>query len=1070
MPRLDAERTRLFEDLRGLVSGEVRCDPLFCGLYASDAGIIRVAPLAVVRPATVRDVIACVEYATARKLPLIPRGAGTATSGGAVGRGIILDLSRFFRYVKLTDRGTCRTGAGATTERVNHHLQTVGRYLPWGNAHEAVETIGGIVSTGGPPRFPLLFEDISQFLVSAQIVLADGSVLELKSRVAPLEESFPSSRVQREQWIRLAGFLRENWQIIAEEQGPGCRRRPGYRLWAVFCRKAQEIALFTLNSGGKQEPRPAGLGEKLQDTDLHDNRPVRRTSSLEVPQVPRPVAWPNEAEAPSTQEGLETPFFLNPLSLFLAAEGTLGIITEVELLPPEPLPAHGVLIFYFESLQETLRAVRTVLGIGAAACRLVDGRHLSLNRESDPQLEPLIPRDAQFACVVEVLARDTRLLKQTMHWLRTGVRSVARPISSELSGSEPWDRELLLALSRPVPSALYRVGAEARPVPFMDDLAVPFESLQEFLPALLELFRRHNLTAPIYCSLGDDRVVVRPIVNLRNREDRHALLNFANDLCELILRVGGSIVGGGGWGLIRSPFLAPQYPRLAPVMEKVKEILDPRGIFNPGKLVRSWEPEDLRQFLESNFAEERDKAVSSSDIPGRDVGKPEHRGHRVFRSLQIQERRKELHDLVGRASSCFLCGGCRHQLKEGRMCPVFRSQPTEEASPRAKANLVRNLAIEGFHPSEIASSTLLEIAQLCVHCHMCTLECPARVDIPGIMMSLKGEHTDSAGLLFSDWAMARLDRLASWGMICPGLTNWCLRRPLFRWVLEKLFGIAQGRHLPPLGARTFLEMAKRSRLLRISRQAGPKVAYFVDLYVNWFAPELGQWFVEILQHNGINVHVPEKQLQAGVPAITAGALHLARKFAARNIRTLANVVRQGFKILGTEPAAVLAIRKEYPQLLPSPDTALVANHTFEACSFLWQLHLEGRLQLDFRPVPLTVGYHQPCRMKALEVGRPGENLLRLIPGLQVVPLPDACSGMAGTYGLKASHYRASLRAGFPLILALRNSTLQIGVTECSTCKIQLEQGAGKPVLHPLELLACAYGFVELEKLLRWPRS
>jgi FAD binding domain. len=74
MPRLDAERTRLFEDLRGLVSGEVRCDPLFCGLYASDAGIIRVAPLAVVRPATVRDVIACVEYATAESYRLSPVG------------------------------------------------------------------------------------------------------------------------------------------------------------------------------------------------------------------------------------------------------------------------------------------------------------------------------------------------------------------------------------------------------------------------------------------------------------------------------------------------------------------------------------------------------------------------------------------------------------------------------------------------------------------------------------------------------------------------------------------------------------------------------------------------------------------------------------------------------------------------------------------------------------------------------------------------------------------------------------------------------------------------------------
>jgi FAD/FMN-containing dehydrogenase/Fe-S oxidoreductase len=1071
MPRQDAERTRIFEDLRGLISGEVRCDPLFCGLYASDAGIVRSAPLAVVRPATVRDVIACVQYAADRRLPLTPRGAGTGTAGGAVGNGIILDMSRFFRSVRLTEHGTCRVGAGAAIERINHHLQPTGRYFPWGSVDKLVETIGGIVSTGQPPRFPLLFEDVAQFLVSAQIVLADGCVVELKNRVAPLEESFSGSRAQLHRWLQLGVLLRDNLQAIMEEQHHPYRRRPGYRLWAVLGDGYLTDLLDSANCRGKQGVRTPDLGVASQEQIDREKLGFSSLSFANAAELAAAGSWPNGREASfSREQGGEKAFPLNPTGLFVGSEGTLGIITEVEILLPEPLPAHGVMIFYFESLQEALRAVQTVLGIGAAACRLVDGRHLSLDREGDPQLEPLIPREAQFACVVEVLAPDTRLLKQKMHWLRTGVRSVARPVAPELSGSERWDRELLLNLSRPVPPALYRLGGEARPVPFMDDVAVPPESLEEFLPALLELLRRHNLTAPIYCSLGDGRVVVRPIVNLRNREDQKALLNFVEDLCELVLEAGGSVTCGGGWGLIHSPFLVRQCPRLVPVMEKVKESFDPRGILNPGKVIGSWSLDDLDQYLRSNITAEASEGASAAGVLLGNVRQREERGRRDSPSSKTRERKLGFPELVAKASICFSCGGCRHQLSEGRMCPVFRSQPTEEASPRAKANLLRYLAEEGFRPTEIASGSLREIADLCVHCHMCTLECPARVDIPGIITSLKGEHVDAAGLWFSDWVMARLDRLASWGMRCPRLTNRLLRMPWFRWILEKVFGIAQGRFLPPVADKTFLELAKRSRLTRISRQAGVKVAYFVDVYVNWFAPRLGQWFLEVLQHNGISVHVPEKQLQAGVPAITVGALHLARRFAVRNIRTLANLVRQGFKVLGTEPAAVLALRKEYPQLLPTPDATLVASQTFEACTFLWQLHLEGKLQLDFRPVPLTVGYHQPCRMKALGVGRPGEHLLQLIPGLQVLPLPDACSGMAGTFGLKASHYRASLRAGFPLIVALRNPAFQIGVTECSACRIQLEQGAGKPVLHPLELLACAYGFVELESLLRWPRS
>jgi Fe-S oxidoreductase len=121
------------------------------------------------------------------------------------------------------------------------------------------------------------------------------------------------------------------------------------------------------------------------------------------------------------------------------------------------------------------------------------------------------------------------------------------------------------------------------------------------------------------------------------------------------------------------------------------------------------------------------------------------------------------------------------------------------------------------------------------------------------------------------------------------------------------------------------------------------------------------------------------------------------------------------------------------------------------------MHQHGQLELDLKPVNATVGYHEPCHMRALDVGRPGENLLRLIPGLTVRSIDGACSGMAGTFGLKEQNYRSSLRAGWSMIAGLRDPKLQAGTTECSACKIQLEQGAAKPTIHPLKLLALSYG-------------
>jgi Fe-S oxidoreductase len=191
--------------------------------------------------------------------------------------------------------------------------------------------------------------------------------------------------------------------------------------------------------------------------------------------------------------------------------------------------------------------------------------------------------------------------------------------------------------------------------------------------------------------------------------------------------------------------------------------------------------------------------------------------------------------------------------------------------------------------------------------------------------------------------------------------------------------------------------------------------------------------------------------------ISLGAVERARQIARQNVSVLADAVRQGYQIVATEPAAALALTREYPHLLDDEDVLLVAQNTSEACSYLWKLHQLGQLELDLRPINMTVGYHQPCHLRALEGGIPGANLLRLIPGLSVRELPSGCSGMAGTYGMKRENYRNSLRAGWELVSAMRSPSVQIGTTECSCCKLQMEQGTRKVTLHPIKLLALAYG-------------
>jgi Fe-S oxidoreductase len=263
-----------------------------------------------------------------------------------------------------------------------------------------------------------------------------------------------------------------------------------------------------------------------------------------------------------------------------------------------------------------------------------------------------------------------------------------------------------------------------------------------------------------------------------------------------------------------------------------------------------------------------------------------------------------------------------------------------------------------------------------------------------------------------------------------------------------------------------MRIAARRRLSRPTRRDVTKVVYFVDTYANYHDPQLAEALVRVLEHNAIAVYVHPHQQSSGMPMISLGALGAARKLAKHNVELLADAIRQGYHVVATEPSAALALTHEYPLILDDDDARLVAANTSEACSYLWKLHQSGKLELDLRPVNAVLGYHMPCHQKALGVGSPGEWLLRLIPGLVINRTENGCSGMAGTFGLQRENYRASLRAGRGLINSLRGPRLQAGTTECSACKIQMEQGAGKPTIHPIKLLALAYDLMpEMAELL-----
>jgi len=987
---MDVEQQRIEEDLRGQIAGEVRCDDLFVQLYASDASIYEIAPLGVVRPRTVEDVIATVRYAAVRDISVHARGSGSGLAGESLGRGLIIDFSRYMRRVLEIGETSARVQAGVVLDDLNRQLASSGRKFGPDPATSHVSTMGGVIALDGAGSHWPAYGSARQHVESLDVVLASGDLVQLATH------DISSANLNRHP-APLPDLL-SGMQVILNRH-------------AEFIATCQPRSLVNC------------CGYRLDD--------VRQDDSLSLSR------------------------------LLTGSEGTLGLITSATVRT-SPLPLHvGSALLFFESLEKAARGSLEITPLGPSACDMMDRRHLSLARESDPRYELLIPKAAEAVLLVEHQADTADELAARLAATVSQVQEKSQLASGAYVADDLYDHQMLWQLARRYVPTLYRLKGNSRPIPVVEDIAVPPEALAEFLHRAQQTLKKQQVTASLFGHAGHGQLHIRPFLDLTNRADLQKMAALADQLYQDVWQLGGTISGEHGDGLSRTPYVAEQYGPLADAFSEIKELFDPQEILNPGKIVPL-------QYDEITDNVRRLSLPPPEQPPlGSGTANQAEKGGLARAELQLDWQPAEI---MHAARSCNGCAACRTLDEQSRMCPIYRFAPREEASPRAKANLVRAVLTGTLPPGTAVTDASKEIADLCVHCHMCRLECPTNVDIPKLMLEAKATHVATNGQGIHDWMLTRIDTLCATASRFSRVANWAVGNRGGRWLIEKLLGIAQGRKLPRFTRRPFLQHAAERRLNRPQRGAAEKVLYFVDTYANYCDTQLAEAFLAVLHHNGIGAYVPESQLQSAMPLISRGVLDPARRTAEQNVALLAEAVRQGYKIVATEPSAVLALTHEYPVLLPGDhDAQLVAENTQEACHYLWRCHQRGKLQLDFSPLSATLGYHTPCHMKALEVGSPTESLLELIPGLRIERLEKGCSGIAGMYGFRRENYRNSLRAGLPLLTAVRTGGFKAATTQCSTCKIQMEQGTSKPTVHPIKLVALAYGLMpELRQLLDSP--
>ena len=179
----------------------------------------------------------------------------------------------------------------------------------------------------------------------------------------------------------------------------------------------------------------------------------------------------------------------------------------------------------------------------------------------------------------------------------------------------------------------------------------------------------------------------------------------------------------------------------------------------------------------------------------------------------------------------------------------------------------------------------------------------------------------------------------------------------------------------------------------------------------------------------------------------------ARKHATHNVSVIRKAaVDKKLKVVATSSSCVLTLREEYPNLL-GVDNSDIRDSIVMASRYIFE-RLKKGATLKFREdYHKRIAYHTPCHMEKLGWSLFTRELMRLIPGLELVPLDSACCGIAGTYGFKKENYTRSQEIGAPLFRQIAEVAPDFIICECETCKWQIEMSTGVEVRNPISVLA-----------------
>jgi len=980
--------------LANVVTGDVLTDAASCARYSTDASIYQVQPLAVLVPASDDDVRAAMDVCAQASVPIIARGAGSSQCGQTVGAGLVVDHSKHLTRIIAFD-------AAARTVTVEPGI--------------VLDQLNGWLRKHGL-WFPV---DVS---TSAQCTLGGMAG----------NNSCGSRSL-------LYGNMVHNVVAIDARLADGTDARFGPE-----------------RDMDNASPRLRDLVASLRAIGARERDEIARV----VPRVMRRVGGYNadvfnpQSERPYTADGS-----VNFAHLLVGSEGTLAW-TRTLTLQLAPLPRHRALgVVNFASLHAAMSSTSDLVALAPSAVELVDRTMIDLAL-ANPAFRPVVERaltgEPEAILLVEFTGDDAAATRRKLDDLEDAL--ARRGLEKQLVKiPQAADQKALWDVRKAGLNIMMSLRGDGKPVSFVEDCAVPLAHLADYVDRLSGIFRRHGTRGTWYAHASVGTLHVRPILDMR-RDGAQKMRAIAEETAAIVREYKGAFSGEHGDGLVRSEWVSWQFgPRLTRALEEIKDLFDPAGRMNPGKIVRPTRMDDASLFRFPPA--HRTLAVATGlDWSAWDVQNDPLTG-------ALSAPGSGADPAQGFAKAVEMCnnnGHCR-KFDAGTMCPSYRVTRDEIHLTRGRANTLRH-ALSGAFGASVASSDVRAALDLCVGCKGCRRECPTGIDMARMKIEFEHQWQREHGVALRDRLIAFLPRWAPFAARAAPLMNLRNRMPAIAELMQRPTGIAARRSLPRWRRDTFGGDAQTS-----SGDAGADVVLLVDTFTRYFEPENADAALRVLRAAGFSVAIAapnaadgSRPLCCGRTFLAQGLVDEARREAVRMLDALSPHAARGATIVGLEPSCLLTLRDEFVALGLGERARTLASRALLIEEFLVLENEAGRLDLPLGALTQRRALvHGHCHQKAFDAAGAVVTTLRWIPGLDVEAIESSCCGMAGAFGYGVDHYDVSMRmAELSLLPAVRTAAADtLIVADGTSCRHQIADGTRasgpRDAVHAIRVLAGA---------------